>query len=69
MKCIRPDVIVFEDLMTSQTGFSVDRIFSKLNDKAKILTSRRERLPFPLGPKTSERKAWLAGRRSLGHER
>jgi hypothetical protein len=51
LKCIRPDAIVFEDLMTSQTGFSAERIFSKLNDKAKILTSRRERSPFPSGQK------------------
>ncbi len=51
MKCMRPDAIVFEDSMTSQTGFSIDRVFSKLDHKAKILQSRRERSPFPSGQK------------------
>lgn len=49
LKCIRPDVIVWEDSVTSQTGFSIDRLFSKLDHKAKVLSSRREARPFPSG--------------------
>jgi serine/threonine protein kinase len=48
-KCVRPDVIVWEDLITSQTGFSIDRVFSKLDHKAKVFSSRREKSPFPSG--------------------
>ena len=46
MKCIRPDVIVGEDLISSSTGFSIDRVLSTLDHKAKVLSSRRERPPF-----------------------
>jgi serine/threonine protein kinase len=51
MKCIRPNVVVFEDLIRSQTGFFVDQVFSKLDHKAKILTTRLQKSPFPSGPK------------------
>lgn len=49
LKCIRPDVIVYEDLICSETGFSVDRVFSKLDHKAKVLATRRQKAPFPSG--------------------
>src|SRR5438477_7374434 len=48
-KCIRPDVIVWEDLIASQTGFTIDQVFSKLDHKAKVLSSRRQKPPFPSG--------------------
>jgi serine/threonine protein kinase len=47
LKCIRPDVVAGEDLISSQTGFVIDRVFSKLDDKAKVLATRRQRAPFP----------------------
>lgn len=46
MKCIRPEISVGEDLITSSTGFPVDRVFSTLDLKAKVLASRRRRSPF-----------------------
>jgi serine/threonine protein kinase len=55
MKCIRPEVSVDEDLITSSTGFCVDRVLSTLDQKAKVLASRRERPPFPTSRHTPVR--------------
>jgi len=49
MKCIRPDVFVGEDVITSSTGFCIDRVLSILDHKAKVIASRREQRPFPSG--------------------
>ncbi len=57
VKCIRPDAIVWEDLLSSETGFSIDRVFSKLDDKAKVLSSRRKESPFPSG--AQHRSVWV----------
>jgi len=47
MKCIRPEVSVGEDAITSPTGFCIDRVLSTLNHKAKVLASRTKQPPFP----------------------
>jgi serine/threonine protein kinase len=47
IKCIRPGVSVGEDLITTSTGFCVDRVLSTLNNKAKVLSSRMLKPPFP----------------------
>ena len=47
MKCIRPEVLVGEDTITSSTGFCVDRALSTLDNKAKVLASRIAQRPFP----------------------
>ena len=47
MKAMRPRVEVFEDVLRGAGGFAVDRVFSTLDLKAKVLRSRRERQPFP----------------------
>jgi hypothetical protein len=47
MKCIRSNLTVWEDLITTETGFAVDRVFSILDSKAKVLSSRRQKSPFP----------------------
>ena len=47
MKCIRPRVDVFEDLLRGAGQFAVDRVFSTLDLKAKVLRARREKSPFP----------------------
>jgi serine/threonine protein kinase len=49
LKCIRPDVFAGEDLISSQSGFAIDRVFSKLDHKAKVLATRRPKKPFPSG--------------------
>jgi serine/threonine protein kinase len=47
MKCIRPEISVGEDMITSSTGFCLDRVLSTVDHKAKVLASRRQRPPFP----------------------
>lgn len=47
MKCIRPDVSVWEDAIVSSTGYFVDRVLSTVNNKAKVLSSRIAKSPFP----------------------
>jgi hypothetical protein len=47
MKCVRAEITVGEDIITSPTGFTIDRPLSTLDHKAKVLASRRKRLPFP----------------------
>jgi serine/threonine protein kinase len=47
MKCIRPDVFVDEDAITSSTGFCIDRALSTVDNKAKVLASRLTLRPFP----------------------
>lgn len=47
LKCIRPELTVGEDRIVSSTGFTIDRVLSKLDHKAKVLSSRLERPPFP----------------------
>ncbi len=47
MKCIRSNLTVWEDLITTETGFAVDRVFSILDSKSKVLSSRRQKSPFP----------------------
>ena len=49
IKCIRPEAVVGEDRILGTMGFTLDRIFSRLDHKAKVLASRRERRPFPAG--------------------
>lgn len=49
MKCIRPEATVGEDRIVGTMDFTVDRVFSRLDHKAKVLASRRERAPFPMG--------------------
>lgn len=56
MKALRPRVEVFEDVLRAASGFSIDRVFSTLDLKAKVLGSRRKRQPFP------GNSAHLAGR-------
>jgi len=46
MKCIRPYVKVYEDLLMGLNDYSVDRIFSILDTKAKVLVSRGKKPPF-----------------------
>ena len=40
---------VFEDLLRGAAQFAVDRVFSTLDLKAKVLGGRRQRPPFPSG--------------------
>jgi len=47
MKAFRAKVDVFEDLLRGAGQFVLDRVFSTLDLKAKVLRSRRERHPFP----------------------
>lgn len=47
MKCIRPEVIVAEDQISSPTGFTIDRVLSKLDHKGKVVATRIARTPFP----------------------
>ena len=47
MKCFRSNLTVWEDLITTETGFAEDRVFSKLDSKSKVLFSRRQKSPFP----------------------
>ena len=56
MKAMRSRVVVFEDLLRGAGRFSIDRVFSTLDLKAKVLRSRRRRPPFP------QNAAHLAGR-------
>ena len=49
LKCIRPDVTVWEDLLACSTGFTVDRVLSILDHKGKVLATRRGKPPFPSG--------------------
>ena len=51
MKCVRPEICVGEDQIVSSTGFTVDRILSKLDHKGKVLRTRLEKSPFPSGEK------------------
>jgi hypothetical protein len=48
MKSMRR-VEVFEDLLRGAAQFAVDRVFSTLDLKAKVLGGRRQRAPFPSG--------------------
>lgn len=47
MKALRAKVDVFEDLLRGAGQFVVDRVFSTLDLKAKVLRSRREKYRFP----------------------
>ena len=49
MKCIRPEISVGEDSISSSTGFTLDRVFSTVDNKSKVLASRRGQAPFPSG--------------------
>jgi serine/threonine protein kinase len=46
MKCVRPEIIVGEDIIVSSTGHTIERPLSIVDLKAKILASRRQRSPF-----------------------
>jgi serine/threonine protein kinase len=46
MKCVRPEITVGEDIITSSTGYTIDRPLSIVDHKAKVLASRRQRSPF-----------------------
>ena len=54
VKCIRPEIAVGEDIITSSTGFYLDRVLSTVDHKAKVLASRRQRAPFPLSGRRGE---------------
>jgi hypothetical protein len=45
-KCVRPYVDVYEDLLSTPFGFTVERVFSLVNRKAKVLADRLRRKPF-----------------------
>lgn len=45
-KCVRLHVDVYEDLISTASGFTAERIFSLVNKKAKILAERLRRSPF-----------------------
>jgi protein kinase-like protein len=47
MKALRAKVDVFEDLLRGAGQFTVDRVFSTLDLKAKVLRARRDKPPFP----------------------
>ena len=46
MKCVRPEITVGEDVITTSTGHRIDRPLSIVDHKAKVLASRRQRSPF-----------------------
>lgn len=46
MKCLRPEITVGEDIIYGSAGFCIDRPFSTVDHKAKVLASRRQRAPF-----------------------
>jgi serine/threonine protein kinase len=47
MKCIMPYIEVYEDLLLGINEFTIDRVFSILDSKGKVLKSRRGERPFP----------------------
>ena len=47
VKCIGPSVDVYEDLIKAPGNFVIDRPFSLLDSKAKVLATRRNNTPFP----------------------
>jgi hypothetical protein len=47
MKCVKPYAEVYEDFLKGINEFSIDRVFSLLDSKGKILKSRRDEPPFP----------------------
>lgn len=50
MKCLFPEITVSEDLIVTSNGFAIDRPFSTVDHKAKVLRSRRQRPPFSSAP-------------------
>ena len=46
LKCLRAEATVFEDRIVGAAGFSLDRVFSTLDNKAKVLSNRLKRQPF-----------------------
>ena len=47
VKCVHPEARVWEDRISTPSGFALDRVLSKLDHKAKVLRSRLDRSPFP----------------------
>lgn len=55
VKCITPFAEVYEDHIASSGGFVAERVFSRLDMKAKILSGRRLSPPFSV----SNRQSWI----------
>lgn len=45
-KCLRPKVEVHEDLLLTTLGYPVERVFTLVNKKARVLASQLRRKPF-----------------------
>jgi serine/threonine protein kinase len=59
MKCIKPYVEVYEDFLRGINEYSIDRVFSILDSKGKVLKSRREKRPF-LKSQPAAHKPWIS---------
>jgi serine/threonine protein kinase len=47
LKCFRDEATVYEDRIVGFAGYSLDRVFSILDSKSKVLSGRLRKRPFP----------------------